>query len=259
MQNFRGDISSDNGGWNLDRLEFRAPGFTQVRLSGRLAVGDGTVAFTGPTELDAREPKALAAWLEGRGEVPAGDLRPLNLRGDITLGSERIAIERLKAEFERKTVTGRLVYDFKPGKQPTRLDAQLNAPELDVDAALAFGQALVAGSKIERPQEMTIAADIGQASIGGFTARDASARVKIDGDGLQHRPVVGRRPRRHRVFGERSHHDRYGVAARQHRRRSDGARSEAGAGAAGALRAGDGEDGRAARRHHGAGQSCMRN
>ncbi|HVZ54780.1 MAG TPA: AsmA-like C-terminal region-containing protein [Pseudolabrys sp.] len=185
VQNFRGDISSDAGGWNLDRLEFRAPGFTQVRLSGRLAVGDGTVAFTGPTELDAREPKALAAWLEGRGEAAQGDLRPLSLRGDITLGSERIAIERLRAEFERKSVTGRLVYDFKLGQQPTRLDAELNAPELDVDAALAFGQALIAGSKIERPQQMTIAADIGQASIGGFTAHNASARLKIDGDGLR--------------------------------------------------------------------------
>ncbi|HET7385017.1 MAG TPA: AsmA family protein, partial [Pseudolabrys sp.] len=39
IQNLRGDISSTADGWNLDRLEFRAPGMTQVRLSGRLAVG----------------------------------------------------------------------------------------------------------------------------------------------------------------------------------------------------------------------------
>jgi large subunit ribosomal protein L24 len=38
VQNLRGDISSTASGWNLDRLEFRAPGPTQVRLSGRLAV-----------------------------------------------------------------------------------------------------------------------------------------------------------------------------------------------------------------------------
>ena len=32
---------------------------------------------------------------------------------------------------------------------------------------------------------MTIAADIGRATFAGFDARDASARVKVNGDGLQ--------------------------------------------------------------------------
>ena len=185
LQNFRGDISSDAGGWNLDRLEFRAPGFTQVRLSGQLAVDDSRIAFTGPTEIDTRDPKALAAWLEGRGDVAQGELRPLSLRGDITIGSERIAIERLKAEFDRKSISGRLIYDFAAGKRPTRLDAELDAPELDFDAALDFGKALLAGSRIERPKEMTIAAEIGRATVAGFSARDASARLKIDGEGLR--------------------------------------------------------------------------
>ncbi len=185
VQNFGGDINSDAGGWNLERLEFRAPGFTQVRLSGQLAVGDGHVAFTGPAEIDARDPKVLAAWLEGRGENAQGDLRPLSLRGDLTLGSEKMAIERLRAEFDRKSVSGSLVYDFAAGKQPTRLDAKLNAPELDFDAALDFGKALLAGSTIERPQQMTIAAEIGRATVAGFTARDARARVKVDGEGLR--------------------------------------------------------------------------
>ena len=57
IQNLRGDISSTADGWNLDRLEFRAPGMTQVRLSGRLAVGADGVAFTGPAEIDASDPK----------------------------------------------------------------------------------------------------------------------------------------------------------------------------------------------------------
>lgn len=185
VQNFRGDISTDAEGWNLDRFEFRAPGFTQVRLSGRLAVGDGSVAFTGPAEIDARDPKSLAAWLEGRGEIAPGELRPLNLRGDVTLGSEKIAVDRLKAEFDRKAIAGRLAYVFATGKQPAKLDAALNAPELDIDAALGFGKALLAGSRIERPRDMTIAADIGRASFGGVTARDASARIKVDAQGLQ--------------------------------------------------------------------------
>ena len=39
IQNLRGDISSSADGWSLDRFEFRAPGMTQVRVSGRLAIG----------------------------------------------------------------------------------------------------------------------------------------------------------------------------------------------------------------------------
>jgi large subunit ribosomal protein L24 len=66
VQNLRGDISSSGGVWNLDRFEFRAPGFTQVRLSGRLTVGAGGVAFAGPARR-RRDPKVRAAWLRARG------------------------------------------------------------------------------------------------------------------------------------------------------------------------------------------------
>jgi uncharacterized protein involved in outer membrane biogenesis len=185
VQNVRGDITSDAQGWNLERFEFRAPGYTQVRLSGRLAVGADNVSFTGPAEVDSTDPKALAAWLEGAGDSAQADLRPLKLRGDVTLASDKIAVERLRAEFDRRAITGRLAYAFAAGPRPAKLDAELNAPELDIDAALGFGNALLAGSKIERPHDMTIAADIGRATIAGFVARNASARLKVDAGGLQ--------------------------------------------------------------------------
>jgi large subunit ribosomal protein L24 len=186
VQNVRGDITSDTQqGWSLDRFEFRAPGYTQVRLSGRLAVGADSVSFTGPAELESTDPKALTAWLEGQGDSAQADLRPLKLRGDVTLASDKVAVERLRAEFDRRTITGRLAYGFAAGDRRAKLDAELNAPELDVDAALSFGNALLAGSKIDRPHDMTIAADIGRATIAGLTARNASARLKVDADGLQ--------------------------------------------------------------------------
>ncbi len=185
VQNLRGDISTDAQGWNLDRFEFRAPGFTQVRLSGQLAVSDAGVNFTGPAEVESSDPRTLAAWLEGKGEAAQSDLRPLRLRGDVTLASDKVAVERLKADFDRKTIAGRLVYVFAAGDRVAKLDAELNAPELDIDAALGFGNALLAGSSVERPHDMTIAADIGRATVGGFVARNASARLKVDAGGLQ--------------------------------------------------------------------------
>lgn len=185
VQNLRGDISTDAQGWNLDRFEFRAPGYTQVRLSGHLAVTGNGVNFTGPAELESNDPKTLAAWLEGKGEAAQTDLRPLRLRGDVTLASDKFAVEHLKADFDRKTIAGRLVYNFAAGNRSAKLDAELNAPELDIDAALGFGNALLAGSSIERPHDMTIAADIGRAIIAGIVARNASARLKVDAGGLQ--------------------------------------------------------------------------
>ncbi len=185
VANLRGDISTDAQGWNLDRFEFRAPGFTQVRLSGHLAVGATGAAFTGPAAIEASDPKALAAWLEGRNETTPGEARPLSLRGEVTLASDKVAVERLKAEFDRKTIAGRLAYVFASGNRPAKLDAELNAAELDIDAALGFGNALLAGSNIERPRDMTIAADIGRATIAGIEARNASARLKVDAGGLQ--------------------------------------------------------------------------
>ena len=92
VQNLRGDISTDSRGWNLDRFEFRAPGFTQAKLSGQLAVNANDVVFTGPADIQSGDPKVLAAWLEGRMETGQGELRPTHLRGDLTIGNERVEV-----------------------------------------------------------------------------------------------------------------------------------------------------------------------
>jgi large subunit ribosomal protein L24 len=185
LQNLRGDITSNANGWSLDRLEFRAPGLTQVRLSGRLAVGNDGVAFSGPAQIDSSDPRALALWLEGRGDTTQADIRPLSLHGDVTLASDRIAVEQLKAEFDRRPVTGRLNYALASADRPAKLDAELKAPQLDIDAALGFGRALLAGSTLERPREMTLAIEIGRASFSGIDAGNARVHMHVDLDGLQ--------------------------------------------------------------------------
>src|SRR5581483_9684088 len=142
------------------------------------------VDFRGPAELKTNDPKALTAWLEGR-PLAHSELRPLSLRGDITLAGDRIAADRLEAEFDRKPITGRFAYAFAEGTQPARLEANFKAQDLDIDAALAFGNALLAGADIERPHDMTIAADIGHGTVAGLDARDLSARLKVDAGGLR--------------------------------------------------------------------------
>jgi len=185
VQNLRGDISSSADGWTLDRFEFRAPGMTQVRVSGRLAVATGGVTFSGPAEVDASDPKVLAAWFEGRSDVPQSELRPMTMRGDLTLAGDRIAVEDLRLEFDRKPLTGRFAYFYPLGTRAARLDAEVKAADLDLDAGLAFGKALLAGSAVERPHDMSVAAAIGHVAFAGIDARDVRARIKVDASGLQ--------------------------------------------------------------------------
>ena len=185
IQNLRGDISSSAEGWNLERFEFRAPGMTQVRVSGRLAVNANDVAFTGPAEIESSDPKILAAWLESRSESQQnGDLRPMSLRGDLALSSEKIAVDRLSLEFNRQPLTGRFAYFLPSGNRPARVDAELTANQFDFDSALEFSKALLAGSVLDRPREISLKADIGRTTFAGIEANDAHALIKVDGDGL---------------------------------------------------------------------------
>src|SRR5205823_235504 len=142
--------------WNLDGFEFRAPGATQVKLGGRLDVTAKRLGFVGPVDVDSGNPSLLVSWLEGLSEPPANQMKPLRARGEITLGGEKIAIDRLKAEFDRKTVEGRLSYAWAVGARPPRLDAELKAPELDIDALMAFANAARDGTAFEMPREVTL-------------------------------------------------------------------------------------------------------
>lgn len=179
----RGDLASDGDAWNLQTLEFRAPGFTQVRASGRLALGAQGTTFTGPVAVEATDPKALLAWLEGR-DAPTAATGPLRASGEVTLGTERVAIERLKAEFDRKAIEGRLAYAWAAPGRKALLDAQITAPELDVDGTLAFVRAALAGASVDMPSEVTLALDVGLATMAGIEAKGVKAKLKLDANGL---------------------------------------------------------------------------
>lgn len=180
----RGDIVAADGAWSIDDLEFRAPGATQVRASGRLALASGTAEFSGPASLDSSDPRALIAWLEGRTEPSGLVAGAVRARGDVTLGPERIAVERLDAEFDRKAIAGRLAYVFATDQRPARLDAALSASQIDLDAVMAFSRGALAGTSLERPGEIALALDFGRASYAGVDARGATANLRFDSSGL---------------------------------------------------------------------------
>jgi uncharacterized protein involved in outer membrane biogenesis len=184
LQEVRGDLKSDGGGWDVETFEFRAPGSTQVRFSGRLGIGPSGISFAGPATIDSKDPKALVAWLEGRSESARGQIGLLRASGDVTLGSDRIAIDRLKTEVDRTMVEGRLAYTFALDGRPPRLEAELKAAELNFDEALALGRAAFAETSVELPRELALAIDVGQATIAGVAARSAKVQIKLDANGL---------------------------------------------------------------------------
>ena len=185
LQTVGGDLRTDGEAWNLERFEFRAPGFTQVRLSGRLDFTPKGPAFTGETRVDSSDPKGLVAWLDGRPIPPSGQIKPWSARGELTLAGDRIGIERLQTQFDRETVDGRLVYMWAESDKPARLDAALTAAELDLDAVLAFGNSALAGTTFERPREVALAIEIARAKIAGWEAQKVTARLKLDPGGFQ--------------------------------------------------------------------------
>ncbi len=184
LRDVRGDLTSDAKGWDLEHFEFRAPGFTTARVSGRLGFADQGASFHGPASIEASDPKALLAWLEGRSAAAHGPAGLMRASGELALGADRIAIDRLKAEVDRKEFGGRLVYVYPLYRQPARLELELKAAELDLDEFAVLAPAILAGSKPDFPGELLLSADIDRAILAGVAAKNASLKLSYDAAGL---------------------------------------------------------------------------
>ncbi|MBV9971480.1 MAG: AsmA family protein, partial [Xanthobacteraceae bacterium] len=109
LQRFNADIHGAGGAWTLDSLAFRAPGVTQMRLGGRVDVTPAGAEFAGPVHIEARDPRALAAWLTDRSDTLAAS-GPFRADGEVRIGPQTLAIDRLKAELDRVSLEGRFAY-----------------------------------------------------------------------------------------------------------------------------------------------------
>jgi len=181
----RGDVENNADGWNVDTLEMRAPGATLLHIAGKLAVADGRIAFNGPIKLDSSDPGLFSAWVEGRSALGRPALGPMRASGTVMLGAERIAVDELNAEIDRKPMQGRLAYRFATAAMPARIDGAFSAAEIDVDRSIAVGKALLASIPFDRPGEIAVALDIGRATYAGVEARKANAVLAYDSSGLK--------------------------------------------------------------------------
>lgn len=184
VQSLRGDLAVTAGGVSVKGVELRAPGFTQIQVSGRLSAGDG-ISFSGPAEISSVDPRAFVAWLEGKTEPSSGPGSPFRGRGDIVVDETTLAVERLSFEVDRKPVNGRLAYRASDGNRKARLDAELKAPDADIDAIIALGTALLRDSQLERPAELSVVLDMDRARFAGLDAQRAHVKASFDAGGLK--------------------------------------------------------------------------
>jgi large subunit ribosomal protein L24 len=180
LESVHGNIGFDGKGWNLDGLELRAPGATEVKLSGRLDDSPKGLTFSGPASLETHDLKVLVARLEGRGSPAPSAAQTLSARGVVTIGRDRFALERMTATLDQENVTGRLAYSWTIGTRPAVLDGEIHAAALDVDTLAAFAKAAASDASFEVPHEVALVLDIGKARIAGVDAQTVNARVKLD-------------------------------------------------------------------------------
>jgi large subunit ribosomal protein L24 len=179
LQNITAIVHGDANAWSVDRLDFRAPGSTQVALSGANSPSTQSGDFKSALTVDSSDPDALMSWLQGRGETPLRSQKPLHLRGDVSVATDRIAIDAMKAEIDGGAVTGRIAVAKKSADGGSHFDAELKADRLDLDAATAFVRAL-AGPQGEWPDEAQLSLDVGHAVAAGQQLGPLLAKLGYD-------------------------------------------------------------------------------
>jgi hypothetical protein len=189
VQSLHGVARFDAKGWSLDGVELRAPGLTQVSLSGQLKQSGPSLAFTGPGALDSADADTLLAWLSGRGDAASAGVRTLRARGDVTIAGDRLAVDGLDATLGQDNVHGRFAYTWlttwPASDHPAIVEADLHATKLDLDALTAFAKSAVDENGFAPPRQGSLALDIGKATLAGIDARTVKAQVKFDAGALQ--------------------------------------------------------------------------
>jgi hypothetical protein len=185
VQSLHGVARFDATGWSLDGVELRAPGLTQVSLSGHVAQSGRGLAFTGPGALDSADADTLLAWLSGRGDAASAGVRKLRARGDVTIAGDRVAVDGLNATLDQDNVQGRFAYTWPASDRAAIVEADLHATKLDLDALAAFAKTAADENGFAPPRQGSLALDIGKATLAGIDARAVKAQVKFDSGALQ--------------------------------------------------------------------------
>ena len=184
LQNIAAELHTDgktNGKtegriWTFQRLDLRAPGATQVSLNGAASQSD---SFSGRLSIESFDPDVLVAWLQGRSEVSRRAAKPLRLSGDVMVASNHLSIEKLKAEIEGGSVGGRVSFAQTAADGGSKMEAELKADRLDLDAAASLVRSM-AGPQPDWPDEAKLSLDVDHAILTGQELQPFFAKLEYD-------------------------------------------------------------------------------
>ncbi|MCC8954457.1 AsmA family protein, partial [Bradyrhizobium sp. Pear77] len=176
LQDVSAELQSDAKSWTVRRLEFRAPGSTRVSMSGASAQGGASNSFKTALNIESSDPDTLMSWLQGRSDIAYRSQKPLRLRGDVTVSPAGFSIDAMKAEIESGTVEGRVAVVHREATSGSKVEAQLKAERLDLDATATFIRSL-AGPQAEWPDEAQLSLDVGRAISSGQELRPLLAKL----------------------------------------------------------------------------------
>ncbi|MCA6098473.1 AsmA family protein [Bradyrhizobium australafricanum] len=176
LQDISAELRSDAKSWTVRRLEFRAPGSTRVSMSGASAQAGTANSFKTALNIESSDPDALMTWLQGRGDATYRSQRPLRLRGDVMVSPSGFSIDAMKAEIEGGTLEGRVAVTHREATSGSKVEAQLKAERLDLDATAALIRSL-AGPQGEWPDEAQLSLDVGRAVSSGQELRPLLAKI----------------------------------------------------------------------------------
>jgi hypothetical protein len=176
LQDIAAELHGNGNTWSVHRLEFRAPGTTRVSLSEASAKSGAPDQFKAALTIDSTDPDALMTWMQGRGDAAYRSQKPLRLRSDVTIAPDGFTFDALKADIDGGAVEGRVAVSHRQVNSGSRVDAQLKAERLDIDAATAFVRSL-AGPQGDWPDEGALSLDIGTAISAGQELRPLLAKL----------------------------------------------------------------------------------
>ena len=145
----------------------------------RVAAGAPPDGFKAALNAEFADPDVLTSWLQGRSDIAARSQKPFRLRGDVTVAPGGFAIDAMKAEIDGGALEGRVAVFHRGASGGPRVDAELKAERLDLDAATAFVRSM-AGPQAEWPDQVSLSLDIGRAIAAGQELRPLVTRLGYD-------------------------------------------------------------------------------
>ncbi|HEY7247309.1 MAG TPA: AsmA-like C-terminal region-containing protein [Xanthobacteraceae bacterium] len=190
LQRVNAELESENENWVIRKLDFRAPGASEIQLSGSLSIMSSAPRFAGSVKLQTGNPRALAAWLGAAGDEQISPSGPLRFDADVTASGDAIDIQRLRLDLDRTSVTGHFGYAWGSKKSATRLDAALVTSEVDLDQVFALAKPLFAKRELAWPGQGALSLKAERALLLGVQAKHVDVNVRIDSSGLQIDPLI---------------------------------------------------------------------